>query len=598
MTGEPGLDRAGGRRGPRRALLVAGVATLVVLGALLVPPAPAGPAGPAGTTDGRPATPTDASATATDARRGAPAGGVGGSSGRDGDAGATRNATGEAVRAGLRRAHAAGVTGEGVTVGVVDVTGFDVAHPALDGRLRDARAFAPGDDVFAGGRNDHGTATAVAVARVAPDAEIYLATFDRPAGFRRAVEWLAGRGVDVVVAPVAAYGVADDGTSATARAAADAAAGGATVVVPTGNLARGHWEGPYRPTDRGRHRFGEDDGTTRTWLQPRDRSGFRTAGRLTAWLSVDVLDGRRALARGDGAPAAGDDAPTTARSVAPDLELALYRANASEARLVATSDPAADGVAGERLAVDLEPGLHYLVVRAEGGNGSRPARVAAGVPGVDAEDVRIEVASPTHDLSRRRAAGSVVAPATAGAPGVVSVGALDGPAPAPYSSRGPTADGRPGVDVAAPAAGWTALDARSGADGAAGTSAAAAAVGGTAALILEANPSLSPARVELLLRSSATDLPPTGPDVATGHGVVAPDRAVRRARRLPGGTEAGARAGARANASATGARNGNGTGNATPGRVRAGADRSGAPSARRRPAASRIKPRSKPRPTI
>jgi subtilisin family serine protease len=67
---------------------------------------------------------------------------------------------------------------------------------------------------------------------------------------------------------------------------------------------------------------------------------------------------------------------------------------------------------------------------------------------------------------------------------------------------------------------------------AAGTSSSTAVAGGTAALVRAAAPSLSPVRVELLVRSSAVDVAPTGPDVAAGYGRLAPWRAVRRARAL------------------------------------------------------------------
>jgi subtilisin family serine protease len=54
----------------------------------------------------------------------------------------------------------------------------------------------------------------------------------------------------------------------------------------------------------------------------------------------------------------------------------------------------------------------------------------------------------------------------------------------------------------------------------AGTSMAAPHVSGTAALALAANPSLSVEQVRQLLRSTAIDLPPAGPDPDSGYGIV------------------------------------------------------------------------------
>jgi hypothetical protein len=490
-------DRDGGGR--RRALAVAAASLAVVLAATLLPAgalAPGGDAVEAGVGTPVPGPDVD---TGSDDRSGV--------AGDRGDGTAPAPST----RAQLRRLHANGVTGAGVDVGVVDVTGFDVDDPAIDGQVRAARSFAPDGGVADGGRSRHGTAVAATVAATAPDARLTLATFDRPAGFARAVAWLVDRDVDVIVAPVAVYGAAGDGTSTTARAAARAARAGVVVVAPTGNLAGGHWGGRSRPGPDGRLRFGPRDGPTRLWLSPPARAGDRTRGRLTAWLSVPRRQGS------DDSLVAGADAPAGS-----SLELVVYRANASGSRVVATSTPAPEvGPGIERLRADLRPGQHYLAVR--GGAGARP-------------ETRLTVASPTHDLSPARPAGSVVAPATARAGGVLAVGATGPGGVAGYSSRGPTADGRLGVDVVGSTARWPAV----GADAGAGTSAAAASVGGTVALVRGATPGLAPAEVELVVRSTARDVGRVGPDVAAGHGRVQPRPAVRRARAVaaPGAPDA------------------------------------------------------------
>jgi hypothetical protein len=92
----------------------------------------------------------------------------------------------------VARLHGAGYTGENVTVGVLDVTGFDTGHPTLAGRVAGTHAFAEGETVANAGRHDHGTAAASVVARTAPDADLYLASFDTADGFRQGVAWLLG----------------------------------------------------------------------------------------------------------------------------------------------------------------------------------------------------------------------------------------------------------------------------------------------------------------------------------------------------------------------------------------------------------------------
>lgn len=377
------------------------------------------------------------------------------------------------------RAHAVGVTGGNVTVGVVDVTGFDADHPALDGRVAAARSFGPAASATDGRRSAHGTAAAAVVARVAPDADLYLASFESPAGYRDAVEWLVAEDVDVIVAPVSFFGKPGDGSAPVARVATRAVRRGVVFVAPTGNLARGHWTGRYGRVEDGTLRFGRSE---RNYLHG-------DADTLSVWLSWDRAH------RGE------------------DYEVRVYRADAGGPRLVARSRPyAGDDLPNERVTADVDPdGTYYVTVH--------------GPP--NATGARLRLESPTHDLQHRRADGSVVAPATA--PGVVAVGAYDsgGERVAPYSGRGPTSDGRLGVDVVAPARPEVA-----GADGFAGSSAAAPYAAGVATLVLDADPGLSPREVEHRLERTAADAGSPGVDVAAGYGRVRAWHAVRDARNV------------------------------------------------------------------
>jgi serine protease AprX len=119
---------------------------------------------------------------------------------------------------------------------------------------------------------------------------------------------------------------------------------------------------------------------------------------------------------------------------------------------------------------------------------------------------------------------------TVGAPGAaekaVTVGAAGkfarGLHLAPFSSRGPTLDGRLKPDLAAPGVAVVSADANttSGYFAASGTSMATPFVAGTVALMLDADGSLDPTGVKTLLRSTSTDLGVTGVDVNWGHGLL------------------------------------------------------------------------------
>ena len=368
-------------------------------------------------------------------------------------------------RSDLERLHVAGVTGEGVSVGVVDVTGFDPDHPRLADNVVAARSFAPGDGVENGGRNGHGTAAASLVARNAPDSDLYLASVDTAASYESAVEWLIDQEVDVIVAPLSFYGKPDDGESHVADVARGATERGVVFVAPVGNLARGHWNGTYQPVNGGVHNF---DGGTRNYL--------RTSGeaRLRLWLSWDRSH------RGE------------------DYTAELYWTNGTAHRLVARSQPyLADSVPNERIVARLREGTYYVRITGPG----------------NATGATLDLESPTHAF-QFRSRGSTTPPATA--PTVLSVGAYDPQTGAirPYSSRG-------AVDVVAPDGQAAATKP----DGFNGTSAAAAYTAGTVALMLDANGTLSPSAVERGVVTTATS-GATDPNRASGPERLAPTRAV------------------------------------------------------------------------
>lgn len=387
--------------------------------------------------------------------------------GASGQGGETAASAGRAVAT----VHEQGTTGVNVSVGVLDVTGFETDSEALAGRVVEREQF--GDGTATGVRGaDHGTKAAATVARVAPDADLYLGTFETPGEYEEALAWLVERDVDVVVAPVAFAGTLGDGTSQIARATTNVTERGTLVVAPSGNIAAGHWLGEYAPTDDGVHAF--EGGTINEISGP--------AGRAEFWLAADSATG--------------------------DYRLELHElGDGRETDLVATSVPYEEGSgSNQRLTVRLDEGRYGLVVRG---------------PANDT-DVRIRVASSTHSFAQSRPAGSITAPAAA--PGALSVGAFDPETnrTEPFSSRGPTLDGRLGVHVVAPST-LTLPEAGS----FEGTSASATFVGSVAALVLDAAPDMSPDEVRDLLTSTAEPL--DGVNARSGHGRVAPGDAVAAA---------------------------------------------------------------------
>lgn len=131
---------------------------------------------------------------------------------------------------------------------------------------------------------------------------------------------------------------------------------------------------------------------------------------------------------------------------------------------------------------------------------------------------------------------------TVGVPGVarraLTVGAVDKSLKiAPFSSRGPTIDGREKPEIVAPGVGITSTLPAAAASGGyygtqSGTSMAAPHVAGVAALVFEANASLTPAMTKFVLIASSKALGPTPHrwDAGYGWGFLDADAAARGAR--------------------------------------------------------------------
>ncbi|HVS13643.1 MAG TPA: S8 family serine peptidase [Thermoanaerobaculia bacterium] len=390
-----------------------------------------------------------------------------------------------------------GLDGAGVRVGIIDVgfegygalTGSDLPAPAAvrcytgvgEHRSDPATCERP-PALFLGSLPAHGTAVAEALLEVAPAVELYLANPPSPLDLHATVDWMIEQGVDVINYSMSRfYEGPGDGTSPLPGSAYGAieraTAAGVVWVGAAGNLARRHWRGAFSDLDGdGVHAFDEVDGGVEVNCLVAARG---------EWISGSL--------RWD------DDwfAPGS------DLDLALLQRDVP----IAVSSDRQSGETGqiplEALALEApaDGAYCFAIVR---GDGPTPEWV--------------ELASFGHDLVRSTPVASIAAPADAGSPGALAVGATPWFDPSriePFSSWGPTSDGRLKPDLVS-------VNRRRaevlGGEVFVGTSQSAPYVAGLVALARQALPSLDAVGVADLLVASA-EIPPGESEQAWGHGL-------------------------------------------------------------------------------
>lgn len=355
--------------------------------------------------------------------------------------------------------HDRGITGEGVTVGVID-RGFRPSDPEIAANVGAYRVFE------SDGGWVHGTGVASVVVDTAPDARLHLAAVGpttSAAEYRAAVEWLQASGADVIVDSGSYFGSQDADRDELARVAADAAEE-TVFVTSAGNYGERHWGGSHEATGEGE------------WLTFGDGPGNALGdGTVEGTVSVGLR---------------WDD-PTA------DYDLYLMQPRQGDDAVVATSRDRQDGTAAatEWLSATLPRGNYYVAVRAHDAEGSHDLELFA-----------------THSLAESTPNGSLTTPATV--ENVIAVGSYGNGTVKPFSSRGPVGN-RTGVDLVAPDSVVS-----TGLDDQEGTSYAAPYVAGTVALLQSEHPHLDPDDLRSAVRISARDVGPEGPDVAAGHGLV------------------------------------------------------------------------------
>jgi len=382
---------------------------------------------------------------------------------------------------------AAGLTGAGVKVGIID-GGFAGIAARLGTELpatvhahcyTSVGSFTTNVE---GCANDetHGTAVAEAIFDMAPGVDLYVADPISRLDEQRTVAWMTGNGIRIINASSYSGQLFEgpgDGTSPygdSAYAPVDqAVAGGALWVNAAGNAGDSGWTGAWTDADNN------------GWLDfaPGDEMDSMT---LAAGADVTV-----AIRWADPWGASANN-----------YDLALY---SGSTRVASSADVQAG--AGDPFEV-----VEYTAPSA--GRYDIKIRRVSGAP-----TARMQLLVGTSDdvsLRHQVAEGTLPTPADSANAGMLTVGAvmLDRPTEIePYSSRGPTLDGRTKPDIVAADCTRTTID-----DPFCGTSEAAPFVTGAAAQVLQARPASTPAQLAEWLRSHAIPLGSPVPNSTFGAG--------------------------------------------------------------------------------
>jgi len=358
--------------------------------------------------------------------------------------------------------HASGNRGAGTKIAVIDL-GFSGL----------SQAQARGDLPYSVNSNDltgtglatgitHGTAVAEIVHDMAPDAQLYLIKIADEVDLDLAVTYCQSNGIDIINHSLGWYNTNFyDGTGTIADIAKRAVAGGMLWINAAGNEAESHWEGYF------------SDGNSDNWND--QNVTFHASGGSSIVLYLTWNDWPQASS---------------------DYDLYLFDPGSN---LVASSTKHQTGTEEPTESINVSaPMSGTYTVRIQG-SGSR----------------RLELFNLYQGVSPNVASSSILAPGNVSE--VVTVAAIDhsnytvGPQQ-PYSSQGPTNDGRTKPDLAAPdnvstgTAPYTTFP---------GTSGAAPHVAGAAALLLSANPSLSEPALRMDLLSNTI---PMGSAYMYGNG--------------------------------------------------------------------------------
>ncbi len=412
---------------------------------------------------------------------------------------------------------AQGFTGSGVNVGVLSNGVNGLTSSIASGDLPPAGIIMPAAPLTGGGialdsplpgatgftstpvdrpdltTGSEGLALLEIIHDIAPDAQLFFAPGGTTLADQRAIRWLKSQGVKVVADDHFFLNAGPyDGTSAISQEASSAVASGVSYFVAVGNLAQQHYRGLFTDTDGdGFHEFDVSLGLPRV-----DNAGET--------LNVTVQPGEIIVVYLQWSD------PFGASTNNYDL---------------CVNDPPDDPTAHVFCSTTLQTGIQnpteaLAIQRTAPTPGTLGISInKVGMPAPRIFDLFIFTTkgSPMNEFAVPQ--GSIPNKFDA-AGGVLSVGAVNWQTPNSiefFSSRGPTSDGRLKPELVAPdgvstsVPGFTPLF---------GTSAAAPHAAGAAALLLSANPTLTPPQLSAILTATAVPLGFPSPNNTFGFGRV------------------------------------------------------------------------------
>lgn len=420
------------------------------------------------------------------------------------------------TESGAAALHAHGITGRGVKVGVLDL-GFKRYGELLSGgqvpRPAAARAFGRMSSLESA--TEHGTACAEIIHAMAPDATLYVAAFDgTPTAAIEGANWLAQQGVDIISASWGGHRAPLNDTALLDKFV-DALVAERHIlwVNAAGNEADRHWRG-LSVDANGNHLIDVNNGTdTPDVFVARFNGGpFHLTVTWDDW---------------------GPDPQNPSATQDIDAFLLGHDPDTGKLRVIASSEEEQSGhqepvetIAGEEGAI---PAGTHLILALRATHVTRAVMVHV-------------IAEGDIDLLPVTPGGSISSPADAR--GALAVGAVDVTTHslAPYSSQGPTDDGRVAPGISAPTNTLSVTYSHAHQERFPGTSSATPHVSGFAALVKQMRPTLTADSLRETLTRLARPMGPAVPNNQYGYGHINGDRvaALIPAPSDPGATPPGA----------------------------------------------------------